>query len=37
MGGGFGGKETRGVLLAVPAAVAAYRLQRPIRWYNTSK
>lgn len=31
MGGGFGGKETRAVVVAVPAAVAAFRLQRPVR------
>lgn len=31
MGGGFGGKETRAVLLALPAAIAAYKLQRPVR------
>ncbi len=31
MGGGFGGKESRGSLVALPAAVAAYRLQRPVR------
>ena len=31
MGGGFGGKETRGTLVALPAAVAAHRLQKPIR------
>ena len=37
MGGGFGGKETRAVLLALPAAIAAYKLQRPVRWYGTFK
>ncbi|EFX65041.1 hypothetical protein DAPPUDRAFT_303976 [Daphnia pulex] len=31
MGGGFGGKETRSAVLAAPAAVASYRLQRPVR------
>lgn len=31
MGGGFGGKESKAALLALPAAVAARRLQRPIR------
>jgi len=31
IGGGFGGKETRGCVVALPAAVAAYRLQRPVR------
>lgn len=31
MGGGFGGKETRSAILAAPAAVASYRLQRPVR------
>lgn len=31
MGGGFGGKETRSALLAAPAALASFRLQRPVR------
>ncbi|KAI9552332.1 hypothetical protein GHT06_022697 [Daphnia sinensis] len=31
MGGGFGGKETRSAMLAAPAAVASFRLQRPVR------
>ncbi|KAK0098372.1 hypothetical protein PV326_008961 [Microctonus aethiopoides] len=31
MGGGFGGKESRGMLVALPAALAAYKLRRPIR------
>ena len=31
MGGGFGGKETRSTIVAIPAAVAAHHLQRPIR------
>ena len=31
MGGGFGGKETRSALVAAPAAVASFRLQRPVR------
>ncbi|XP_055386170.1 xanthine dehydrogenase [Condylostylus longicornis] len=31
LGGGFGGKETRGVLVALPVALAAYKLKRPIR------
>ena len=31
MGGGFGGKETRSAVLAAPAAVASFRLQRPVR------
>lgn len=31
MGGGFGGKESKGALLALPAAFAAKRLQRPVR------
>ncbi|XP_011311010.1 xanthine dehydrogenase/oxidase [Fopius arisanus] len=31
MGGGFGGKETKGRLIAVPAALAAYQLQKPVR------
>ena len=31
MGGGFGGKETRAAVLALPAAVASFRLQRPVR------
>lgn len=31
MGGGFGGKESRGMLVALPVALAAYRMGRPIR------
>lgn len=31
MGGGFGGKETRAVLVAIPVAVAANKLKRPVR------
>lgn len=29
MGGGFGGKESRGMLVALPCAFAAYKLRRP--------
>jgi xanthine dehydrogenase/oxidase len=32
LGGGFGGKESRACLLAVPAAVAAQKLQRTVRF-----
>lgn len=31
MGGGFGGKETRSAVIAAPAAVASYKLKRPVR------
>lgn len=31
MGGGFGGKESRGYLVALPVALAAHRMSRPIR------
>ncbi|XP_018406133.1 PREDICTED: xanthine dehydrogenase [Cyphomyrmex costatus] len=31
IGGGFGGKESRAALLAVPVALAAHRLQKPVR------
>nr|XP_018916770.1 PREDICTED: xanthine dehydrogenase [Bemisia tabaci] len=31
MGGGFGGKESRPSLVSIPCAVAAHRLQRPVR------
>ncbi|XP_062710701.1 LOW QUALITY PROTEIN: xanthine dehydrogenase [Aedes albopictus] len=31
LGGGFGGKEFRSVLLAVPVALAAHRMGRPVR------
>lgn len=31
MGGGFGGKESRGLLVALPVAVAASKLNRPVR------
>jgi len=33
LGGGFGGKESRCCLLAVPAAVAAKKLQRTVRFH----
>lgn len=32
MGGGFGGKESRGMLIACPLALAAYKLGRPVRY-----
>jgi len=32
LGGGFGGKESRCCLLSIPAAVAAQKLQRPVRF-----
>lgn len=31
LGGGFGGKESRGILVSLPAAFAAYKLKRPVR------
>lgn len=31
IGGGFGGKECRPALLALPVAIAAYKLKKPIR------
>lgn len=31
IGGGFGGKETRAATLAVPVAIAAYKLKKPVR------
>lgn len=31
LGGGFGGKESRGVLVALPCALAAHKLNRPVR------
>lgn len=31
LGGGFGGKESRGMLVALPVALAAYKLGRPVR------
>ncbi|XP_050664859.1 xanthine dehydrogenase-like [Leptidea sinapis] len=31
LGGGFGGKETRASVLALPVAFAAYRLKKPVR------
>lgn len=31
IGGGFGGKESRGMLVSLPCAIAANRLRRPIR------
>ncbi|XP_053697545.1 xanthine dehydrogenase [Sabethes cyaneus] len=31
LGGGFGGKESRAAMLAVPVALAAYTLRRPVR------
>ena len=31
LGGGFGGKESRGNLIALPVAFAAYKLGRPVR------
>lgn len=31
MGGGFGGKESRGLLVALPVALAAHKLNRPVR------
>lgn len=31
MGGGFGGKESRGMLISLPVALAAHKLNRPVR------
>lgn len=31
LGGGFGGKESRGMLIALPVALAAHKLNRPVR------
>lgn len=31
IGGGFGGKETRTIPLAIPVAFAAYKLKKPVR------
>lgn len=31
IGGGFGGKETRGALLSLPLVIAAKKLNRPLR------
>lgn len=31
LGGGFGGKESRAAVLAIPVALAAYKLGRPVR------
>jgi xanthine dehydrogenase/oxidase len=31
IGGGFGGKESRGLLIALPVALACYKLGRPVR------
>lgn len=31
MGGGFGGKESRGMLVALPVAFAAHKLNKPVR------
>ncbi|XP_063822618.1 xanthine dehydrogenase [Ostrinia nubilalis] len=31
MGGGFGGKESRGLLTALPVALAAHKLNKPVR------
>ncbi|XP_030369374.1 xanthine dehydrogenase [Scaptodrosophila lebanonensis] len=31
LGGGFGGKESRAISVALPVALAAYRLRRPVR------
>ncbi|KAL9892420.1 xanthine dehydrogenase rosy [Glossina fuscipes fuscipes] len=31
LGGGFGGKESRGISVALPVALACYRLRRPVR------
>ncbi|XP_072938773.1 xanthine dehydrogenase [Epargyreus clarus] len=31
MGGGFGGKESRGMLVGLPVALAAHKLQKPVR------
>ncbi|XP_011180964.1 xanthine dehydrogenase [Zeugodacus cucurbitae] len=31
LGGGFGGKESRSIILSLPVALASYRLRRPVR------
>lgn len=31
IGGGFGGKETRPSIVALPVAIAAYKLRKPVR------
>lgn len=31
IGGGFGGKESRGILIALPVALAAHKLNKPVR------
>ncbi|XP_061729904.1 xanthine dehydrogenase-like [Cydia pomonella] len=31
LGGGFGGKETRATILAIPVAIASYKLKKPVR------
>lgn len=31
LGGGFGGKETRSIILSTPVALAAYKLKKPVR------
>lgn len=31
LGGGFGGKESRGILIALPVALAAHKMNRPVR------
>lgn len=31
IGGGFGGKEVRPILIALPSIFAAYKLRRPVR------
>eukprot|EP00929_Paragymnodinium_shiwhaense_P046791 TRINITY_DN23806_c0_g1_i1.p1 TRINITY_DN23806_c0_g1~~TRINITY_DN23806_c0_g1_i1.p1 ORF type:complete len:1435 (+),score=412.96 TRINITY_DN23806_c0_g1_i1:91-4395(+) len=33
IGGGFGGKESRACVLSIPAAVAAQKLRRPVRFH----
>lgn len=37
VGGGFGGKATRSIQVAVACALAAYRLKRPVRMYLDRK
>lgn len=31
LGGGFGGKESKAMIVALPAALAAWKLNRPVR------